>query len=79
MNFLRHCFNAQRLERKQPLAALAAKDRMHHWAHRRPGYPLSGCGPVKSDSVSPGDSKIPMRTGMFQLPLDNGVNAFKIQ
>ena len=25
------------------------------WAHRRPGYPLSGCVPAEPDSVSPGE------------------------
>lgn len=30
-------------------------------AHRRPGYPLSGCFPAEPDSVSPGDFSITIR------------------
>jgi hypothetical protein len=30
-------------------------------AHRRPGYPLSGCVPAEPDSVSPGDVSIAIR------------------
>jgi hypothetical protein len=37
-------------------------------AHRRPGYPLSGCVPAEPDSVSPDDSTIPLSERMFQPP-----------
>ena len=30
-------------------------------AHRRPGYPLSGCVPAEPDSVSPGRAKVTRR------------------
>ena len=31
-------------------------------AHRRPGYPLSGCVPAEPDSVSPGNHTLAART-----------------
>jgi hypothetical protein len=36
-------------------------------AHRRPGYPLSGCVPAEPDSVSPGDSNIAFNERPRQL------------
>ena len=35
-------------------------------AHRRPGYPLSGCFPAEPDSVSPSNLRIPPRGRPFQ-------------
>ena len=37
-------------------------------AHRRPGYPLSGCVPAEPDSVSPDNFTIPNSERMFQPP-----------
>ena len=39
-------------------------------AHRRPGYPLSGCVPAEPDSVSPGSSILPFVATTVQIPLD---------
>ena len=39
-------------------------------AHRRLGYPLSGCVPAEPDSVSPGAVIVPRRPTSFQAPLD---------
>ncbi len=38
-------------------------------AHRRPGYPLSGCVPAEPDSVSPGDFSIAMQF-LFRQPIN---------
>lgn len=58
MDFLRHASGVQRVESKK-----APDKRTRHGptaplAHRRPGYPLSGCVPAEPDSVSPSDFSI---------------------
>jgi hypothetical protein len=47
-------------------------------AHRRPGYPLSGCVPAEPDSVSPGDVILPRIADLEQPPLDIGAIPLKI-
>jgi hypothetical protein len=40
-----------------PSATSVARGKPVPSAHRRPGYPLSGCVPAEPDSVSPGDGE----------------------
>ncbi len=39
-------------------------------AHRRPGYPLTGCVPAEPASVSPGATILPCDSTAMQIPLD---------
>ena len=41
-------------------------------AHRRPGYPLSGCVPAEPDSVSPGNIRLAEVTLVAKVLLDTG-------
>jgi hypothetical protein len=47
-------------------------------AHRRPGYPLSGCVPAEPDSVSPGMAIVPLAPTSFPASLDTVVMPQKI-
>ena len=38
------------------------------WAHRRPGYPWSGCVPAEPDSVFPGQKRLPEEGHRFKCP-----------
>src|SRR5208337_4179143 len=47
-------------------------------AHRRPGYPLSGCVPAEPDSVSPGRVRLASTEQCGKPPSDTGVMPQKI-
>jgi hypothetical protein len=47
-------------------------------AHRRPGYPLSGCVPAEPDSVSPGTVRLTWAEQCDKPPSDTGVMPQKI-
>lgn len=47
-------------------------------AHRRPGYPLSGCVPAEPDSVSPGNLRVTSIAQRDKPPSDTGVMPPKI-
>src|SRR5271157_6655770 len=47
-------------------------------AHRRPGYPLSGCVPAAPDSVSPGTLRVASIAQRDKPPSDTGVMPPKI-
>ena len=47
-------------------------------AHRRPGYPLSGCVPAEPDSVSPGNIRVTSVAQRDKPPSDTGVMPPKI-
>ena len=47
-------------------------------AHRRPGYPLSGCVPAEPDSVSPGSIRLAPTEQRGKPPSDTGVMPQKI-
>ena len=47
-------------------------------AHRRPGYPLSGCVPAEPDSVSPGSIRLALTEQHGKPPSDTGVMPQKI-
>src|SRR5271170_351963 len=61
-----------------------APDDFHHQgpdapsAHRRPGYPLSGCVPAEPDSVSPGSVRLAPTEQCGKPPSDTGVMPPKI-
>ena len=61
-----------------------APDGFHHQgpdapsAHRRPGYPLSGCVPAEPDSVSPGSVRLASTEQCGKPPSDTGVMPPKI-
>lgn len=61
-----------------------APDGFHHQgpdapsAHRRPGYPLSGCVPAEPDSVSPGRVRLASTEQCGKPPSDTGVMPQKI-
>src|SRR5277367_4789687 len=61
-----------------------APDGFHHQgpdapsAHRRPGYPLSGCVPAEPDSVSPGSLRLAPTEQDGKRPSDTGVMPPKI-
>jgi len=61
-----------------------APDGFHHQgpdapsAHRRPGYPLSGCVPAEPDSVSPGSVRLASAEQCGKPPSDTGVMPQKI-
>src|SRR6516165_2382460 len=42
-------------------------------AHRRPGYPSSGCVPAEPDSVSPGPLRVAVAGPPDKSPSDTGV------
>src|SRR5208337_1108285 len=45
-------------------------------AHRRPGYPLSGCVPAEPDSVSPGNIRVTSVAQRDKPPSDTGQGRF---
>jgi len=47
-------------------------------AHRRPGYPLSGCVPAEPDSVSPSSVRLASTEQCGKRPSDTGVMPQKI-
>lgn len=61
-----------------------APDGFHHQgpdapsAHRRPGYPLSGCVPAEPDSVSPGNLRVASAPPRHNPLSDTGVMPPKI-
>ena len=65
------------VEQRPPMA-------LHHQgsdapsAHRRPGYPLSGCVPAEPDSVSPGSVRLASAQQCGKPPSDTGVMPQKI-
>jgi hypothetical protein len=77
VDFLRHDSGVRRHQGKTP-------DGFHHQgldapsAHRRPGYPLSGCVPAEPDSVSPGIVRLASTEQCAQPPSDTGVMPQKI-
>src|SRR5713101_7882247 len=48
-------------------------------AHRRPGYPLSGCVPAEPDSVSPGLGRVVSAATPGKAPADTGAMPQKIR
>ena len=48
-------------------------------AHRRPGYPLSGCVPAEPDSVSPGNARVISAATRGKAPSDTGAMPEKIR
>ena len=77
MDLGRHDSGARRHRGKTP-------DGFHHQgpdapsAHRRPGYPLSGCVPAEPDSVSPGSVRLASTQQCGKPPSDTGVMPQKI-
>src|SRR6266702_8077082 len=47
-------------------------------AHRRPGYPLSGCVPAEPDSVSPGGPRLATTGSRDKRPSDTGAMPARI-
>ena len=78
LDFLRHDSGVRWRQGKTP-------DGFHHQgpdapsAHRRPGYPLSGCVPAEPDSVSPGRGRLASTEQCDKPPSDTGVMPQKIQ
>ncbi len=77
MDWGRHDSGVRRHQGKAP-------DGFHHQgpdapsAHRRPGYPLSGCVPAEPDSVSPGSVRLASTEQCGKPPSDTGVMPQKI-
>jgi len=72
MDFLRHNSGVPwRLKRGTP-GQVFGPGPSAPWAHRRPGYPLSGCVPAEPDSVSPGKRISPPEFLLGQGPGDTG-------
>jgi hypothetical protein len=77
VDFGRHDSGVRRHQGKTP-------DGFHHKgpdapsAHRRPGYPLSGCVPAEPDSVSPGSVRLASTERCGKPPSDTGVMPQKI-
>jgi hypothetical protein len=46
-------------------------------AHRRPGYPLSGCVPAEPDSVSPGNLTLSSKSSIRKNLSDTGAMPIK--
>ena len=64
--------------KERPPMAFTIRGLMHPGAHRRPGYPLSGCGPAEPDSVSPGSIRLASPEQCSKPPSDTGVMPQKI-
>jgi hypothetical protein len=77
VDFLRHDSGVRRHQGKTP-------DGFHHQgpdapsAHRRPGYPLSGCVPAEPDSVSPSSVRLASTEQYGNRPSNTGVMPQKI-
>jgi hypothetical protein len=77
VDFLRHGSGVRRHQGKTP-------DGFHHQgpdapsAHRRPGYPLSGCVPAEPDSVSPSSVRLASTEQCGNRPSDTGAMPQKI-
>ncbi len=70
-DFLRHKLRCPRARREQPRAGSATG--LAPWAHRRLGYPWSGCVPAEPDAVSPSRTIVSRTDRRGQRPRRIGI------
>ena len=68
MDFFRHGSGVPRPRKSAAPGKVLRQGPAVPWAHRRPGYPLSGCVPAEPNSVSPGQKKLPEESHRFKCP-----------
>jgi hypothetical protein len=68
MDFFRHGSGVPWLLQRAAPSLFLSQGPFVSWAHRRPGYPLSGCVPAEPNSVSPGQKKLPEESHRFKCP-----------
>ena len=68
MDFFRHGSGVPWLLQRAAPGQFLSQGPSVPWAHRRPGYPLSGCVPAEPDSVSPGQKRLPEEGHWFKCP-----------
>ena len=68
MDFIRHGSGVPWFLQRAAPSQFLSQGPSVPWAHRRPGYPLSGCVPAEPDSVSPGQKRLPKEGHRFKCP-----------